>query len=206
MREPLLLRFRCAFLPALVACWFTLDCKRSADLGCSFLPAERPTDTLPHCAFREPNGDIVVRLESLENAPFGDDGVAVVGIEGALFYVNAKGRTVPALPFENGADYFVEGVARTRVGGKIGFVDATLEVVISPQWDFAFPFHRGLAVVCNYCTARPVGEHAEIQGGLWGYIDRNGDVVVPVMFERDELPPVESVVETEVSPHSPEPR
>ena len=68
------------------------------------------------------------------------------------------------------------------------FVDKELAEVIPPSWDFAFPFESGLAVVCNGCTPRPVGEHSEMVGGKWGYIDSQGEVVVPIIHSRDELP------------------
>ena len=32
-------------------------------------------------------------------------------------------------------------------------------------------------------------EHGEVRGGAWGWIDRQGRVVVPVEHEREDLPP-----------------
>jgi hypothetical protein len=101
-----------------------------------------------------------------------------------------SGRTAPALPFDNGPDRFVEGLARSIRDGKVGFVDESLDLVVPREWDFAFPFEGGVARVCTGCTARrhSGGEHSEVVGGRWGYIDREGNVVVSVDYGLDTLP------------------
>jgi hypothetical protein len=105
------------------------------------------------------------------------------------YYVTPAGRAAPVLTYDNGADYFAENLARTRRAGKIGFIDRSLSDVIPPSWDFAFPFSGGYAVVCNGCREHAIDdEHSEMRGGAWGYIDHSGEVVVPIQYERDELP------------------
>ncbi len=72
---------------------------------------------------------------------------------------------------------------------SLGFVNRDLDEVIPPTWDFAFPFVGGFAVVCEGCRSRPVDdEHSEMHGGVWGYINRSGEIVVPIEYERDSLP------------------
>ena len=120
--------------------------------------------------------------------PRGADPTAIE-VDGEPAYVNAAGVVVPVLRFDNGPDYFVEGLARTVQNGKVGFVDESLRVVIAPAWDFAFPFENGAALVCEGCTRRRVGdEHEEVVGGRWGRIDARGRVVVPVIHARDAVP------------------
>lgn len=156
-------------------------------LACAFIPVEESTDQVAQCARRDPGGDTVVRPDvAAEHAPPGV--VSAVVVDGTLLYVISSGKTAPALWFDNGTDYFVEGLARTVRNGKVGFVDEELAEVVPPSWDFAFPFESGLAVVCSGCTSRPVGEHSEMVGGEWGYIDSKGRVVVPLIHSRDELP------------------
>lgn len=157
-------------------------------IACSFVPVEEPRDTIAHCAQRGADGRLAVASAALTVlAARGVDPAAVLfGDE--LDYLNADGVAVPVLPFDDGPDYFVEGFARTLQGGKIGFVDEQLRVVIPPQWDFAFPFENGTAVVCDGCTRRPAGdEHVEVVGGRWGVIDTRGAVVVPLVHDRDDL-------------------
>lgn len=156
-------------------------------LACAFIPVQESTDEVARCARRDPSGEIVVRREvAAEHSPSGVVASAVV--DDLLLFVISSGKTAPALWFDNGADYFVEGLARTVKSGKVGFVDEELAVVIPPQWDFAFPFESGLAAVCNGCKTEPVGEHREMAGGDWGYIDSRGRVVVPLLHSKDELP------------------
>lgn len=117
-------------------------------------------------------------------------GIRAVLVEGELLFALDSGRTAPALIYDNGPDYFVEGLARTIRDGKVGFVDEQLELVVAREWDFAFPFEGGVSRVCTGCTTQrhEDDEHSEVVGGRWGYIDRQGRVVVPVEHARDELP------------------
>ena len=73
------------------------------------------------------------------------------------------------------------GLARTGVGGKVGFIDRKLRVVIPPRYDFAFPFNGGTAVVCNGCKeTSDGGEHKSMVGGQWSIIDRHGREIAAV--------------------------
>lgn len=100
-----------------------------------------------------------------------------------------NGKTVSVLSYDNGADYFREGLARTMKDGKVGFVDESLDLVIAPMWDFAFPFENEYSLVCSGCTQEHDGEHSSITGGSWGYIDRTGKIIVEPIHSRDALPP-----------------
>ena len=114
-----------------------------------------------------------------------------VWIEGIkrFHYVGRDGRMVPVITYDNGPDDFVEGRARTPVDGRIGYIDRTLRVVIPARYDMGFPFEHGRAVVCRGCVAKRQGEHAFMEGGLWGMIDRDGREIVPLRYHSaDELP------------------
>jgi len=155
-------------------------------LSCEWFPPAAPP--VGDCARRNADGEIVLRPGVW---PEGGEATAVrtVVVEGELLFALTSGRTAPALRYDNGADYFVEGLARSPRGGKIGFVDEHLELVVPRHWDFAFPFEDGHARVCSDCVIRRAGgEHSEVQGGRWGYVDRAGRVVVPVVYARDDLP------------------
>ena len=157
-------------------------------IACRFVPVEEDRDVIAHCAHRGTDGKLRVEPVALDllAARGGDLAAVVFGDE--LHYLNAAGVAVPVLPFDNGADYCVEGFARTLQGGKVGFIDENLRVVIPPRWDFAFPFENGTAAVCNGCTFRPLGDgHHEVVGGRWGAIDARGEVVIPVIHDRDVL-------------------
>jgi hypothetical protein len=158
-------------------------------LDCSFVPVQSSEDELPGCAYIDRNGRLVLltKTTAAVQRRNSDPVAAVVGP--TLYYLNSAGRSSPVLWYDNGADYFSDGLARTTRGGKVGFIDRSLTEKIAPTWDFAFPFDGGLALVCQGCRSHPVGEHFEVRGGVWGYINREGAVVVPVQFEREHLPP-----------------
>lgn len=174
---------------AAVACSGTGPGPASAwPLACSPFP---PTgEPVPECARRDADGEIVLRAGALQVAD-GSAAVHAVVVEGELLFALDSGTTAPALMFDNGADDFVEGLARSPRDGKVGFVNRRLELVVPRAWDFAFPFEDGVARVCTGCEARrrEGDEHSEVAGGHWGYVDRAGRVVVPVVHARDELPP-----------------
>ena len=129
---------------------------------------------------------MVVQPRAMKRLEF-KNGLSYVSVDGAFFYVNRNGKTARALPFDNGPDPFVEGLARTMDERKVGFIDRSLRIAIPARWDFAFPFHDGVAVVCGGCRAA-AGEHRNVEGGLWGYIDRRGRVVVPIEYPKEKLP------------------
>ena len=173
-------------------------CATDDTLPCAYAAratSENPTPELQElqprgrCATLRRDGSLAVHPDHLNELQF-DDGLSAVLVSGGWYYVTPAGRTAPVLTFDNGADYFAEGLARTHRAGKVGFIDRSLTERIGPAWDFAFPFDGGVALVCQGCRSHATGEgeHLELRGGAWGYIDREGAVVVPVRFERKQLP------------------
>lgn len=110
------------------------------------------------------------------------DRVAWVVDGGELWWIDTAGAPIArAYNYDNGADEFVEGLARlVDDRGRVGFLDPGGRVVVPPTWDFAAPFELGRAVVCTGCGPEDEDEHARLVGGAWGAIDTLGQVVVPV--------------------------
>ncbi len=162
------------------------DLRRDWSLTCTFFPPGDDPREVPGCARREKDR-LVVSQVALLQMRFESNGLATAAIGSDFLYVDRGGKTAPVLPLDNGPDRFVEGVARTTRGGKVGFVDESLNEVVLANWDFAYPFENGVAVVCTGCVSEKHGEHSEIRGGKWGVIDHAGRVVVPVEYARDEL-------------------
>ncbi|MEA2164966.1 MAG: hypothetical protein QOK37_3093 [Thermoanaerobaculia bacterium] len=139
------------------------------------------------CLVVQRDSSIRILPPHLRALDFDSNGLATLVIEkGRWFYVKRNGRSIEVLPFDNGADYFVEGLVRGRRNGKIAFFDHAFRMVIQPRYDFAWPFEEGLAEVCSGCREVAEGEHRTMTGGVWGYIDRRGHEVVEVKFTRDE--------------------
>jgi len=116
--------------------------------------------------------------------PFNRFGIAAVADDSGWCYINTTGKVV-IRPFiyDNGQDYFSEGLARFTWNGKFGYFDESGKVVIEAQFDFAAPFSEGMAAVCQSCTLQQEGEHRFYQGGKWGFIDHRGNPVIPFHYD-----------------------
>lgn len=85
--------------------------------------------------------------------------------------------------FDNGPDYEEEGLYRICENGKYGFASLS-GVVIPPTFDFVYPFSDGRAVYVSGCSFQrdDSGEHTEIVGGTYGYIDQRGRVLRSAIY------------------------
>lgn len=83
--------------------------------------------------------------------------------------------------YDNGADYFAEGVRRFVKNGKVGFADRNGTVIIKPEHDFVSPFNYGYAAFCDGCDwEKTEDEHKAIVGGTWGVMNFKGEIIQPV--------------------------
>jgi hypothetical protein len=78
--------------------------------------------------------------------------------------------------FDNGPDYFHEGLVRAKRNGKMGFADKFGQIAIPCEYDFAWWFENGKAKVTF--NAREIrdkyDDHTRIESDEWFYIDKNG--------------------------------
>ncbi|WP_457437402.1 WG repeat-containing protein [Pseudomonas sp. TE3786] len=152
-------------------------------LSCFYSAADRDEGLAehPHCARLD--GD-TYRLapDHLQRLSFDANGLASAAIDGAMFYIKPSGATLKVLTFDNGADYFEEGLTRAWVHGKVGYYDKDFNQVIAPIYDWGTPFADGRAEVCQGCSRGPSdGDgHWAMGGGKWGVIDRSGKLVEPL--------------------------
>jgi hypothetical protein len=94
--------------------------------------------------------------------------------------------------FDNGADYFEQGLSRFVENGKVGFIDKTGKKVIPANFDWARPFGmtEPVTTVCVGCKEVPMEGKAgevgmkETKGGQWGLIDRKGREVIPMEYDE----------------------
>lgn len=161
--------------------------------SCSYTPKKTNQDPYPErsvfeqCAsYKE--GVLRIAPRHMERLAFNVDGMASFFTSEHYFYVKPDGRFLPVVTFDNGADYFQEGLTRSSVSGRIEFYNKDFELKLSPAYDWAWPFQNGLALVCTGCVLSSMaGEHAQFKGGLWGYINKDGDEVVPVNHQSAKL-------------------
>lgn len=81
---------------------------------------------------------------------------------------------------DNGPDYIREGLFRiTDENELIGFADSLGNVVIEPQFKFAFPFKNGKAKVTFTGKEKAIfdGEHREWVSDKWQYINKKGEII-----------------------------
>lgn len=133
------------------------------------------------------NGHLVVYARHLQNMSFNEKGLAEVLFDGKQYYLNKSGKTAQTHRVDSGADNFSEGLARVIVDKKYGFMDNSLNIVIDPRYDFAFPFENGIAAVCNNCISKSEGEHSYMEGGKWGAINRQGEVIIPIVHDSRDI-------------------
>ena len=83
-------------------------------------------------------------------------------------------------------DKFVNGLQRIVKDGKIGFINKDGIIVIVPQYDVAGQFigkyslvNKGAHNVATDPQAEP-----DMQGGLWGVIDKKGKVIMPCGYNK----------------------
>lgn len=113
----------------------------------------------------------------LEKLDFKGEEIISVFKDNAFYYIRKDGKEMKTLTYDNGADPFSDGLARTKVNGKIGFFNSNLDIILKPIYDFAFPFYKGKAEICTGCKEKKEGEHSMLDGGKWQKIDRNGLVI-----------------------------
>ncbi|WP_312285190.1 WG repeat-containing protein [Chryseobacterium gleum] len=99
---------------------------------------------------------------------------------GYVYDRNGKFLYQPFL-FDNGADYFSEGVRRLVKNGKVGFADRNGKIVIEAEHDFVAPFNYGYAAFCDGCDwEKTEDEHPQIIGGTWGVMNFKGEIMQPL--------------------------
>ena len=135
--------------------------------------------------YKDASGRVVIKPQFTLADDFHPEGIAAVVDGRGWAYINEKGKVVirPFI-FDNGPDYFREGLARFEVDGKFGFFDRKGKVVIPPRFDFALPFQEGLSAVCMGCKKEKHEEHDFWAGGKYGYINRKGEIVIGIRLEE----------------------
>jgi len=144
-----------------------------ARLPCQFIDAGGERIVIERCGM--PDSPTPRLPEAIRRRlQFDRHGLAAVLVGEQWVYYSLAGDAAPVMTMDNGADYFVEGRARSNLGGKIGYIDRSLRLVIARRYDGALPFRGGVAEVCFGCTIRSDGEHQSYAGGRWQRIDRFG--------------------------------
>ena len=161
------------------------------DLECTYPSRAKGIATAKHCAARGKDGELRIDPARLRDLAFDPKtGTAPIHV-GGWYLVRRDGTSAPVMAFDNGAEEFAEGLARSPRGSGIGYVDSRLELVIAARYDGAYRFRDGRAAVCFGCVPLSDGEHGYYGGGSWACIDRTGREIRP----RFQAAPRQAAVE-----------
>ena len=118
-----------------------------------------------------------LKSEDLKKVDFKNQEIVSIKLKDNFYYVRRDGKLMLALTNENEADPFSDGLARTKINGKIGFFNSNLDIILKPIYDFAFPFHKGVAEICIGCKEKSTEGASLLDGGKWKKINRDGLVI-----------------------------
>lgn len=148
-------------------------------VSCMF-PNRQNKMIIESCAIKMSNDSFEVDRFVFGIIQFDKDGLAGGSIgESGCYWLNNKGVLRKTHCFDNGADYFQDGLVRyINSDGLFGYMDKKLKIRISAKYTFAFPFEHGYARVCNGCRAENVDSEHKVQlGGHWMIINKRGKMV-----------------------------
>lgn len=92
--------------------------------------------------------------------------------------------------YDNGPDYFEEGLCRFKKNNKVGFLNKKGEIVIEPKYDYATYFINGLASVGNNCEDildDSLDVHHIVACKKEGVINKNGEIILPIIYDAIQL-------------------
>ena len=132
-------------------------------------------EVLEDCQQTAP-GILRISDKALARLEFNADGLAAILAGKQHYYLRRDGRRLPVITYDNGPDYFEEGLTRALVGGRIGYYDVQLQPAFAARFDWGWPFHDGIAEVCQGCRpGKPDADgHVSMVGGTRHRIDRQG--------------------------------
>jgi WG containing repeat len=156
-------------------------------IACTYVENQPTAELESHagCAARV-GGLWRISDEHLAKMSYTTRGLASVLIDERWYYVKPDGDLLQVVTFDNGADYFSEGLTRSVVRGKIAYFDSKFLRVIPPKYDWGWPFEARRALVCIGCKPGKSDEdgHGSVDGGRWGFIDKSGKEIVPVTLTK----------------------
>ncbi len=119
-----------------------------------------------------------LNLKYIKRLDFKGHNLVATNIDNQWYFVRKDGKAMPVISDDKGKpDKFKEGLARTKINGKIGFFNRDLDMVIEPFYDFAFPFHKGISDICVGCKEIKDEGIKMLDGGEWKRINRSGLII-----------------------------
>ena len=154
----------------------------AGDIGCRYLSKYNPelverANCLTITNSSAEKWDALISKFVALDASYNDMGLAHLYSSEGLFYFQMNGKIMRTMMYDNGPDFFSEGLVRTVRDDKYGFMDKHLNIKIERQYDFASPFSNGKAKVCVGCKKISDGEHSWYEGGVSYFINKLGQKI-----------------------------
>ena len=139
-------------------------------------PAAKKTTTTkkvaPKSAKKMTPKEVLAMLKAKYDQVFDDGGVYAIKSNGKWGFADANGNVKIKPCYSALGDSWVEGAIAIWGTGGIGFLNKNLKEIVKPQFAVTSDFKNGIATVKKQ--------------NKWGIIDKNGKVVVPLVFDSME--------------------
>lgn len=168
--------------------WISLNTTKAAE-SC-FYPSKQDGGVISQfddCGLIK--GDkIQLKKKHIQNLTYDRKGLACIILDTKnLFYFSVNGNSQRAHFYDNGCDYFKDGLARGVVNGKMVFINEALEIILNPGFDLLYPYQCGHAIACNKPFMEKIdGEHTSLKGGKCGLINKHGNLVIEPRYRIEE--------------------
>ncbi len=125
--------------------------------------------------YRDAAGNVTISPRFHRAEDFKPNGTAIADGD----YIELIGQPLFGVFYAAGeADHFSDGLMRyVGNGGKVGFLNPCMRVVLEPKYDWAGRFKNGYALVCEYCDPNAITNEQDYRPdleGKWYVIDRDG--------------------------------
>jgi hypothetical protein len=134
--------------------------------------------------FKAKNGDVIIKPKYEITGTARMYAIAFVTNKFRWVAINRKDSILlsPYI-YDNGPDELREGLFRFEENGKIGFANEKGEKIIEARFEYVSYFVNGLALFnvgghADYADP----EHPTWDGGLWGFVNKNGIEVIRPQF------------------------
>ena len=87
--------------------------------------------------------------------------------------INKKGKRINKQKIISNLEFF-NNLSVAGINNKYGYINKCGDFIIEPKYEVAFAFSNNLAPVAVYDVSR--------RCNLWGYINTNGEIVIPFQF------------------------
>lgn len=135
--------------------------------------------------FFYPDGSLAIEQGYFMAAEFSEAGFAAVADQEGWAYIDKKGNVwLRPFIYDNGPDYFSEGVARYVENEKMGLFTEKGEKLTKASYTFIRPMKEGRAAFCEGCETVRELEVSRIEGGKWGFLDEDGKVVIKPIYDH----------------------